>query len=117
MLDARARNIRPANEIRKVVQQTLHKRPFQSWERVEYGFSLIGVKDFGKSLRDAHGISVKDMDELKVQLNKIVARRNQIVHEGTFHAISAAGRCMSKNQDDSGSKRACVSWRTSPSNW
>ncbi|MDF2483418.1 MAG: hypothetical protein K0R79_3775 [Stenotrophomonas indicatrix] len=87
-----ARNIRPANEIRKVVQQTLHKRPFQSWREIEYGFSLIGVKDLGKSLRDAHGISVKDMDDLKMQLNKIVARRNQIVHEGDLPRHQRGGQ-------------------------
>lgn len=87
-----AQNIRPANEIRKVVQQTLHKRPFQSWREIEYGFSLIGVKDLGKTLRTTHAMSVDDLDALKNHLNKIVARRNQIVHEGDLPRHQRGGQ-------------------------
>jgi hypothetical protein len=84
--------IRPANEIRKVVQKVLHKRPFQSWREIEYGFSLIGCKDLGKALRNAHSISPQDLESLKEQLNKVVARRNQIVHEGDLPRHQRGGQ-------------------------
>lgn len=84
--------IRPANEIRKAVQQVLHKRPFQSWREIEYGFSLIGCKDLGRALRTAHSLSSQDLESLKEQLNKIVARRNQIVHEGDLPRHQRGGQ-------------------------
>lgn len=84
--------IRPANEIRKAVQQVLHKRPFQSWREIEYGFSLIGCKDLGKALKTAHTLSPQDLELLKEQLNKIVARRNQIVHEGDLPRHQRGGQ-------------------------
>ncbi|WP_146095668.1 HEPN domain-containing protein [Xanthomonas arboricola] len=90
-------SIRPANEIRKVVQKTLHKRPFQSWREIEYGFSLIGVKDLGKTLRTAHSLSIDDLENLKNQLNKIVARRNQIVHEGDLPRHERGGQVYAQD--------------------
>jgi hypothetical protein len=84
--------IRPANEIRKAVQTTLHKRPFQSWREIEYGFCLVGVKDLGKALRDAHNLTAADLEEVKGTLNKIVARRNQIVHEGDLPRHQRGGQ-------------------------
>lgn len=74
--------IRPANEIRKVVQETLHKRPFQSWREIEYGFCLIGYKNLGKSLKQTHRLDQSQLERIQGQLGKIVNRRNQIVHEG-----------------------------------
>lgn len=84
--------VRPANEIRKVVQEVLHKRPFQSWREIEYGFSLIGYKDIGKSLKTAHNMSTADLEAIKEQHNKIVARRNQIVHEGDLPRHQRGGQ-------------------------
>jgi hypothetical protein len=84
--------IRPANEIRKVVQEALHKRPFQSWREIEYGFCLLGCKDLGKELRENNNISPQDIDTLKSTLNKIVARRNQIVHEGDLPRHQRGGQ-------------------------
>lgn len=84
-------NHRPANEIRKAVQTTLHKRPFQSWRELEYAFSLIGFKNLAKSIRDACNVQVADTDAMKAQLNKIVARRNQIVHEGDLSRHQRGG--------------------------
>lgn len=84
--------VRPANEIRKAVQQVLHKRPFQSWREIEYGFSLIGFKDLGKSLKTTHHMSPTDLEALKERLGKIVARRNQIVHEGDLPRHQRGGQ-------------------------
>lgn len=75
-------NIRPANEIRKVVQKTLHKRPFQSWREIEYGFCLIGYSNLGKALKDTHGLDEPDLKYIKARLGNIVNKRNKIVHEG-----------------------------------
>jgi hypothetical protein len=33
------------NAIRKVIQERIHKRSFQHWIEVEYGFQLIGIKN------------------------------------------------------------------------
>lgn len=85
-------DVRPANEIRKVVQRVLHKRPFQSWREIEYGFSLIGCKDIGKSLRTTHNLSTADLEAIQDQHNKIVARRNQIVHEGDLPRHQRGGQ-------------------------
>lgn len=85
-------DIRPANEIRKAVQKTLHKRPFQSWREIEYGFSLIGCKDLGRALRSAHAISPADVETMREKLNKVVARRNQIVHEGDLPRHQRGGQ-------------------------
>lgn len=72
--------VRPANEVRKAVQEILHKRPFQSWREVEYGFCLIGVTGLAGKLQGTLGVG--DFTPIKRQLNKIAERRNHIVHEG-----------------------------------
>jgi hypothetical protein len=72
--------VRPANEIRKAVQEILHKRPFQSWREVEYAFCLIGVTGLAGKLQAIFGVG--DFGSIKKQLNKIAERRNHIVHEG-----------------------------------
>jgi len=72
--------IRPANIVRKKVQELLHKRPFQSYREIEYAFSLLGVKDLARQLQIAYGVG--DLKAFKAQLGGIAMRRNQIVHEG-----------------------------------
>lgn len=84
-------NHRPANEIRKSVQTTLHKRPFQNWREIEYAFALIGFKNLAKSIRNANSVNVLATDAMREDLNKIVARRNQIVHEGDLSRHQRGG--------------------------
>jgi hypothetical protein len=84
--------IRPANEIRKTVQTVLHKRPFQSWREIDYGFSLIGYKDLGQAIRTANNMTINELDELKAQHGKIITRRNQIVHEGDLQRHQRGGQ-------------------------
>lgn len=74
------KQIRPANIVRKKVQELLHKRPFQSFREIEYAFCLLGIKDLAAQLQRAYGIG--DLKAIKTQLGKIAMRRNQIVHEG-----------------------------------
>lgn len=86
------KSIRPANEIRKAVQEILHKRPFQSWREIDYGYSLIGYSSIDKYLRDDAGLSQQDVDNKKKELNRIVARRNHIVHEGDLARHQRGGQ-------------------------
>lgn len=74
------RVVRPANEIRKKVQDLLHQRPFQSWREIDYAFRLLGVTNLAGQLQTA--MRVGDVKPVKSQLNQIVMRRNYIVHEG-----------------------------------
>jgi hypothetical protein len=72
--------IRPANIVRKKVQELLHKRPFQSYREIEYAFGLLGVKNLTPQLQGAYAVG--DLKAIKSQLGGIAMRRNQIVHEG-----------------------------------
>lgn len=75
-----SRQLRPANEIRKKVQEIIHLRPFQSWREIEYAFELIGITGLTGKLQTLY--QKPDIKREKEALNKIVARRNWIVHEG-----------------------------------
>jgi hypothetical protein len=81
---------RPANEIRKAVQEALHKRPFQSWREIEYAFSLIGINKLETSLRKAYRI--QSLKPIQAQLNAIATRRNFIVHEGDLVRHQRGGK-------------------------
>lgn len=83
--------VRPANEVRKEVQELLHKRPFQSWREVEYGFELLGVKNFAGQVQAAYGTG--DIRPIQTQLAAIAKRRNQIVHEGDLVRHQRGGQC------------------------
>ncbi len=37
----RRRQVRPANEIRKAIQELLHRRPLQNWREIQQAFELI----------------------------------------------------------------------------
>lgn len=74
------RAVRPANEVRKAVQNLLHRRPFQNWRDIEYAFELLGVKGLTGILQKAYGLA--DISPVRSQLNKIAITRNLIVHEG-----------------------------------
>ena len=94
-VSAAARNnddIRPANEIRNVVQKALHKRPFQSWSEIEYGFNLLGYTNISKEIKEKTNSTDVEISNLKEKLGKIVARRNQIVHEGDLQRHQRGGQ-------------------------
>ena len=89
--------IRPANEIRNVVQQALHKRPFQSWSEIEYGFGLLGYTNISKEIKEQTATTDQAMKDLKEKLGKIVARRNQIVHEGDLPRHQRGGQVYAQS--------------------
>ena len=71
--------VRPANQLRIALQEALHRRTFQSWREIEDAFELIGVSGLTASLKTAYGVA--NLDPIKEQLDTIVQRRHQIVHE------------------------------------
>jgi hypothetical protein len=91
---ARARNggtvTRPANEVRKAVQELLHKQPFQIWKELEYAFALLGIKNVSGQLQAAYGVG--DIKPIRRKLNEIVRKRNLIVHEGDLVRHKRAGQ-------------------------
>jgi len=83
--------VRLANDVRKVVQELLHKRPFQSWREIEYAFKLLGETKLAGKLQHAYGVN--DMTPIKKQLGEIAKRRNWIVHEGDLVRHERGGTC------------------------
>jgi hypothetical protein len=75
-----ARQVRPSNEVRKIIQDLLHERPLQSWREIDYAFNLLGITDLARQVQAAWRAA--SIDPIKVQLRKVVYRRNSIVHEG-----------------------------------
>ncbi len=82
---------RPANEMRIKLQEFLHTKSFQSWREIEYAFELLGIPDVKGRMTAAHVIGdfTKDVQQ---PLNKIIQRRNLIVHEGDLVRHKRAGK-------------------------
>lgn len=80
---------RPANEIRKALQTVLHRRPFQNWRDLDLAFALIGITDMKGQIQAAAKLG--DVKPIVDELNRIVRRRNQIVHEGDLEVHERGG--------------------------
>jgi hypothetical protein len=74
------KRIRPANQFRIALQETLHRRTFQNWREIEEAFELIGISGLAGKLQSAYGVA--DITPIRSQLNNIAQRRHFIVHEG-----------------------------------
>ena len=74
------RRVRPANEVRRKVQEILHTRTFQSWQELADAFELLGVTNLAGQLQSAYRTG--NIQPVRNQLNTLVRRRNIIVHEG-----------------------------------
>ncbi len=74
------KHVRPANQLRIALQESLHRRTFQSWREIEEAFELIGVRGLTGMLQTAYATG--HIGPIKEQLNAIVQRRHLIVHEG-----------------------------------
>lgn len=72
--------VRPANQLRIALQEALHRKTFQSWREIGEAFELVGVTGLTRKLQTSYGVS--DITPIRSQLNNIVGRRHQIVHEG-----------------------------------
>lgn len=84
------KKLRPANHLRKALQESLHTRPFQSWREIEEAFELIGITGLAGKLQTAYAIP--DIRPIKSQLGSVVQRRNQIVHEGDLIRHQRGGK-------------------------
>lgn len=47
--------VRPANQLRIALQESLHTRTFQSWREIEQAFELIGISGLTGKLQAAYG--------------------------------------------------------------
>ena len=90
------RGIRPANQLRIALQEALHRRTFQSWREIEEAFELVGIR--GLTGRLQAGYRVGNISPIKNQLNNIVQRRHQIVHEGDLIRHQRGGRVLASTQ-------------------
>ena len=70
---------RPWVQVKGFVQRRLRKEAFQSYEQVANALSWAGIKRPWKRVSDKLGDTP---EEVKNRLNRLVDRRNQIVHEG-----------------------------------
>lgn len=72
-------NARPGNYLKKEIQAVLHKEnTFQTVSGVDTAVSMLGLKDFWKTVGAGMGLSAGDT---QIKLRDITRRRNQIVHE------------------------------------
>lgn len=84
------KHVRPANQLRIAIQESLHRRTFQNWREIEEAFELIGIAGITGTLQAAY--SVGDIGPIRSQLNNIVQRRHFIVHEGDLIRHQRGGR-------------------------
>lgn len=77
---------RPRVAVKRVLRDRLLRRTFQSFEDVGKALSMAGRsrrwESIGQQLKPALA-----PDEIRVRLNAVVARRNQIVHEGDYRRL------------------------------
>lgn len=70
---------RPGNYLKNEIQNVLHKEyTFQSVSGVDTAVSMLGIKDFWKTVAGCLGISAENA---QTKIRDIAKRRNQIVHE------------------------------------
>ncbi|HPN95637.1 MAG TPA: HEPN domain-containing protein [bacterium] len=75
---------RPGHVFKKAVQDILHEETFQSSREVEKAAGMLGIKDFwGQVASCMPSYNQKKLAKKPIidELNRIVARRNKIVHE------------------------------------
>ncbi|MGI9483458.1 MAG: HEPN domain-containing protein [Hyphomicrobiales bacterium] len=74
------RNSRPGNQVKKAIQDRRHRQTFQSTSGIDNCAALLGKSGIWSQVGTRMSISM-DPDPPQRELNKIVKRRNQIVHE------------------------------------
>ncbi|WP_141018299.1 HEPN domain-containing protein [Azoarcus sp. DD4] len=79
------REIRPWVQVKNSVQKELLRETFQSYEQVANALALSGVEKGWSRTAVKIGCTANDIKE---RLNRIVHRRNQVVHEGDITRAS-----------------------------
>lgn len=75
---------RPGAQVKTALQTVLQKRTFQSAEDIERAIAMLGgIKDLWRIVADEIG-TPQSAKQVRAQLNSVVRRRNQIVHESDF---------------------------------
>jgi len=76
---------RPWVRVRNVLNDRLLKITFQSASEVADALAMIGISQGWKKI--ATELFVTDSGPIQEELNRIVRRRNQVVHEGDFKQL------------------------------
>jgi len=77
--------IRPWVQVKNAMQTRLLRETFQSYEPVGTAFALAGIEKAWSRVADHLGTQA---DAIKIRLNHLVHRRNQMVHEGDIMRAS-----------------------------
>lgn len=76
---------RPWVQVKHAMQKRLLRETFQSYEQVGIAFSWAGIEKPWSRVAGKMGVQA---DSIKLRLNSLVHRRNQIVHEGDITRAS-----------------------------
>ncbi len=79
------KDIRPWVQVKNAMQKRLLRETFQSYEQVGTAFSLAGIEKAWSRVADKFGTQAT---AIKLRLNHLVHRRNQMVHEGDIMRAS-----------------------------
>jgi hypothetical protein len=79
------KDIRPWVQVKNTVQKELLRETFQSYEQVANALALAGVEKGWSRIATKMTCSAGDIRE---RLNRLVHRRNQVVHEGDITRAS-----------------------------
>ena len=90
------RDIRPWVQVKNAIQKELLKETFQSYEQVGGALALAGVEKGWSRTAARMGCTA---DAIKQRLNRLVHRRNQVVHEGDITRASRP-QALSYNEID-----------------
>jgi hypothetical protein len=100
------KDARPRVQVKNAVHRQLLKKTFHSSIQIGDGLAAAGVSGAWKKIADAMGEPAPD---LKKRLDRIVMRRNQIVHEGDIRRL-VRPRKVSFNDVTQQSAKADVDW-------
>jgi hypothetical protein len=89
VIHAKKPKSRPLISVRASVQELLYKKTFQSPREIADGLSIIGVKKLWVGCATHMGCNANDITN---RLNRVVSRRNRIVHEGDIVRHKKGGK-------------------------
>lgn len=98
--------IRPWVQVKNTVQTQLLQQTFQSYEQVSGAFAMAGIEKAWSRVATRLGVQAAT---IKVKLNQMVHRRNQIVHEGDIMRASRP-RDIYYNDIDRAAVSADINW-------
>ncbi len=100
------RKTRPWVQVKTALQLCLLKKTFQSFDQVATALAIAGVEKPWSKIATELG---ENVDNNKIWLNRLVQRRNQIVHEGDLKRASRP-RHLKFNDIEQASAEQEVEW-------